>query len=224
MARAYDSEVRRTRADRTRLAVIDAAAVEFADRGWFRTTMPLVAERAGVAVETVYRAVPGGKAALLAAAVQAALAGGAERAEVPTDDRPGIRRVIDAQSPAEALARYAAVVPGTWRSASSLLAVLDSAGPDESLAQLRADLENQRLDGMRRFARQLDAAGALRPGIDVATAADVLWTISSRANYHALVTVRGWTGEDYAQWLARVLTSELLDHEGSASSAEPGAS
>jgi hypothetical protein len=51
-----------------------------------------------VAVETVYRAATG-KAGLLEAAVQASLAGGVERAKLPVEQRPGIRRVIEEPDP-----------------------------------------------------------------------------------------------------------------------------
>jgi AcrR family transcriptional regulator len=208
--RRYESAVRRGQAAATRHAVVDAAAAAFADRGWDATTMASIADRAGVAVETVYRAVPGGKTALLAAGVQAALAGGAARSDVPIDDRPAIRRVIDASDPAEALARYARSVAGTWGRVGALLAVLDSAPAAPEIDRLRADLEAQRLAGMRRFAEHLAERGALRPGMSTRVAADILWTICARANHDALVRSRGWTPEEYIAWIGRTLAAELV--------------
>jgi AcrR family transcriptional regulator len=208
--RRYDSAVRRQQAETTRHIVVDAAVAAFADAGWGATTMTSIAERAGVAVETVYRAVPGGKTALLAAAVQAALAGGAARADLPTDERPVIRRVIEASDPSEALARYARTVVRTWHRVGTLLAVLDSAPAAPDVVGLRADLESQRLAGMRRFAAHLEAERALRDGMSAAVAADVLWTVCARANYDALVRVRGWTPEAYSDWVTRTLVAELL--------------
>lgn len=211
MARSYDSEVRRDRAAQTRRAVIESAAAVFAECGWAATTMSAVAERAAVAVETVYRAVPGGKAALIAAAVQATLAGGAARAEVATDDRPGIRRVLDASDPTEALRQYARSLTGTWKRVGPLLAALEAAGTDAEPAQLREQLEQQRLAGMLRFARHLDAGGHLRPGMTVERAADVLWTICSRANHDDLTIARGWPDDEYAEWLVQSLAALLLE-------------
>src|SRR5215213_7951812 len=92
--RQYDSSSRRARAAKNHARIVDAAAGLFLERGYVGATIPAIAVRAGVAVETVYRAA-NGKAGLLAAAVQAALAGGAERAELPVEEREGIRRVID---------------------------------------------------------------------------------------------------------------------------------
>lgn len=210
MPRSYVSPVRRDRSARTRLAVIDAAVAVFSERGWVATTMPLVAARAGVAVETVYRAVPGGKAALFAAALRAAVGDGAEGAGVPLEERSGVSDTLARTGPHEAIRRYVAVLPGTWRRLGPLLGTLDTAGGDAGLARLREDLEADRLSGMRRFAEDLAHAGALREGLTTAVAADILWTVCSRANMAALVESRGWSQDAYVAWTARILIAELL--------------
>lgn len=210
MARSYDSAVRRQQAEQTRRAVIEAALAAFTEHGWAGTTMSRIAEQAEVAVETVYRAVPGGKAALLAAAAEAALAGGAGAAELPRTERPGMRRVVDEPDPRAALLGYARTLPGVWRRLGPLLAALERAEPHPELLRVTEGLEAQRLVGMRKFAQQLDAAGSLRPGVSVETAADVLWTVTSRANHDALVRARGWPTSDYVAWVVRTLESHLL--------------
>lgn len=210
MARTYDSRGRRERSALTRRAIVDAAVALFAERGWSATTMTLVAERAGVAVETVYRAVPGGKSALLAAAVHAAVAGGAEDAESPLEHRTEIRRALDIAGPHEALRRYAATLPGAHRRTGPLLAAADTADAADVVARVRADLESQRLDGMRRFAQDLADARALRDGLTVDAAADTLWAVCSRSTFDALVGRRTWRDEDYTAWVTRLLAAELL--------------
>lgn len=211
MPRAYDSDVRRSQARRTRRAVIDAAVAVFAELGWQGTTMPVVAARAGVSVETIYRTVNGGKTSLLIEAVNAALAGGAEHAERRAEDRPGIRRASEAASAGGALQAYATTLPGTWTRVGPLLAVLDAAGPDPSLVGLRAQLEDQRLEGMRSFARRLASTGELRSDTTLDAVADVLWAVCSRANHRALVDERGWPESDYVNWVVRALGAELLE-------------
>jgi hypothetical protein len=49
-------------------------------------------------VETIYRTFDG-KAALFKAAVEAAIAGGTERAERPVEERPAIRVVMEEPDP-----------------------------------------------------------------------------------------------------------------------------
>nr|WP_255426349.1 TetR/AcrR family transcriptional regulator [Pseudonocardia sp. C8] len=208
--RRYDGARRRAQAARTRVRIVDAAARAFVEHGYAGATIPLIAREAGVAVETVYRAA-GGKAGLLAAAVQAALAGGAERAEVPVEERVGIRRVIEETDPRRQLRAYAATQPGVWSRVGPLLRVLDAAaGTDPALVELQDRLADQRLQGMRRFAELLAERGALRPGLPADRAADVLWTLCAQANHDGLVAHRGWTPADYRDWLGDMLIAALL--------------
>ncbi len=191
--------------------MIDAAYRVFVDRGYTGATIPLIAAEAGVAVETVYRAAPG-KAGLLAAAVQAALAGGAERAERPVEQRAGIRRVIDEPDARLAVRRYAATQPGIWSRTGPLLRVLDAAAaghPD--LRELQQSLAEQRLHGQGRLADMLAERGALRRGLPVERARDVVWTLCAQANFDALVTARGWSHEEFRDWLGDMLAAALLD-------------
>lgn len=208
--RRYESSVRSAQKARTRARIVEAAAAEFLERGYAGATIPLIAARAGVAVETVYRAAAG-KAGLLEAAVQAALAGGGARADVAVEERPAIAKVVAEQDPRRQLAAYAATQPGVWRRVGPLLAVLDAAADaDPHLAAMREAHARQRLDGMRRFARLLAERGALRPGLDADRAADILWTLCAQSTYQSLVTARGWSHAEYRDWLGALLADALL--------------
>ena len=208
--RRYDASRRREQAAGTRHRIVEAAAALFVERGYAGTTIPSIAAEAGVAVETVYRSAAG-KAGLLAAAVQAALAGGVARSERPVEQREGIRRVIEEPDPRRQLAAYAHTQPGVWTRVGPLLRVLDSAASsDPALQRLQAELATQRLDGMRRLADFLDGQGRLRPGLPASRAADLIWTLCAQANFDALVGQRGWTHGEYASWLADTLAAALL--------------
>lgn len=211
--RGYDSTRRRQQATATRHRIVKASAALFVAHGYTGTTIPAIAAAAEVAVETVYRSAEG-KAGLLAAAVQAALAGGAERAETPVEDRVGIRRVTQESDPRRQLAAYAHTQPGVWSRVGPLLRVLDSAAPaDPQLQRLQEQLARQRLDGMRRLAGLLDSLGRLRPGVPAATAADIIWTLCAQANFEALVVHRGWSHLEYETWLTDMLVAALLPTE-----------
>src|SRR6478736_2247754 len=172
--RSYDSSGRRERATHTRARIVDAAARVFLERGYSGATIPAIAAEAQVAVETVYRSA-GGKAGLLAAAVQAALAGGTERAEL-------LSKVFAETDPRRQLAAYADTQPGVWSRVGPLLRVLDAAaGTDAALVELREGQAQQRLGGLRRFGAALAATGALRPGLNAERAGDLIWTICAQA-------------------------------------------
>ncbi len=210
--RRYDSSKRRERAGQTRRRIIDAAARVFVERGYTGATIPLIAREAHVAVETVYRSTSG-KAGLLREAIQASLAGGAERAELPVERRPGIQRVIDETDPRRQIRAYAATQPGVWSRVGPLLRVLDQAAGDPELAVLRADLAEQRLNGLTGFATLLAERGALKADLTIDKARDLIWTLCAQANYDALVTTRQWSHTEYREWLSETLVAALLPAE-----------
>jgi AcrR family transcriptional regulator len=207
--RRYQSPRRAAQAAQTRRDIVTAAGLLFRERGY---GVPLadVASEAGVVVETIYR-IFGNKAALFSAAVEALLAGGAGRAEVPVEERPAIRAILDEPDPRKQVAGYAATQPGIHRRAGPLLRVLrDARGSDPELRRLWDEMEAWRLDGQGRFVRMLADRGALRPGLMVDVGIDIAWTLCSLAVYDLLVLGRGWSDERYQAWLTDTLARDLL--------------
>jgi hypothetical protein len=56
----------------------------------------------------------------------------------------------------------------------------------------------------------LQAKKALRPGLDVTRANDILWTLNHPDVWQLLVGQRGWTPEQYEQWFGDTICSQLL--------------
>jgi AcrR family transcriptional regulator len=209
--RKYDSPVRRARAATTRARIVDAARRLFVEHGYAGATIPAIAAEAGVAVETVYRSAPG-KAGLLAEAVRAAVAGGAQRAEVPVPQRPAVRRIIDEPDAVRQLELYAATQPGIWSRVGPLLQVLDAAAnSDPSLVGLREQISAERRHGLRNgLGRLLEQRGVLRPGLTAERAGDIVYAVCGQANYRALVGDCGWSADDYRNWLTETLVAAIL--------------
>jgi AcrR family transcriptional regulator len=208
--RRYDASGRRLRAEGTRTRVVDAASRVFLAHGYAGATIPAIAAEAGVALQTVYRAAPG-KAGLLAAAVEAAVAGGVERAQRPVEGRPAIRAIIEEPDPRRQLALYARTQPGIWSRVGPLLRVLDAAASSEpDLRRLQQEQDAQRHAGLTRFTRLLHERGALRAELTPERAADLLVTLGSHATYQSLVISSGWSDEQYEAWLADTLQHCLL--------------
>jgi AcrR family transcriptional regulator len=172
--------------------------------------MPTIASEAGVAVETIYRAF-GSKAGLFSSVVDAAIAGGAARAEIPVVERPAIRAIAEEPDPRRQVELYAATQPGIHRRAGPLLRALASAATtDPELNSLWEGIETDRLRGQSGFVAMLAGRGALRPGLSVEEGTDGLWTLTSMAVWDLLVTSRGWSAERYERWLAEALKALLL--------------
>lgn len=208
--RRYSSELRQAQAAATRRQIVDAALNVFLEHGYTGATMQRIATSAGVVVETIYRAFDG-KAGLFKAAVEAAIAGGTERAERPVEQRPAVRAVIEEPDPRRKLERYVATQPGIHERLAPLYHTLaEAAAIEPELESIRDQLETQRLEGMGRFAQHLRETGALRPDTSVDEARDVLWTLNSHDVHRMLVVERGWSPERYRIWLARMLASALL--------------
>jgi hypothetical protein len=93
------------------------------------------------------------KAALFKAAVEAAVAGGSERAERPVEVRPAIRAVIDEPDPLRKLERYADTQPGIQGTPRA--AIPDAGRGDGGRAELASvweELEEAAsLEGMARL-------------------------------------------------------------------------
>jgi AcrR family transcriptional regulator len=209
--RAYRSTKRAEQVAQTRRDILATAGALFRARGYTGVSMPTVASESGVAVETIYRAF-GSKAGLFSAVVDAAVAGGVSRAEVPVEARPAIRAIIDEPDPRRQVEIYAGTQPGIHRRAGPLLRVLSEAAPtDPELKALWESIESSRLRGQAGFIKMLAGRGALRPELSKDEGRDGLWTLTSLVVWDLLVTTRGWSVERYEHWLADALKRFLLE-------------
>jgi AcrR family transcriptional regulator len=208
--RAYRSTVRAEQVATKRREILAEAGALFRANGYVATSMPSIAAAAGVAVETIYRAF-GSKAGLFSAVIDAAVAGGAARADTPVEERPAIRALIQEADPRRQVELYAATQPGIHLRAGPLMRALANArATDPELEELWTSIEQRRLDGQTGFVRMLAGRGALRPGLSVEEGSDSLWVLTSLAVYDLLVTTRGWPEDRYRSWLAERLADVLL--------------
>lgn len=207
--RPYNTAHRRTAAERTRRAILDAASSLFIECGYAATTMADLAARAGVALDTVY-AVVGRKSTLFRLLIETAISGSA--APVPAEERDYVVAIR-----AEAVARrklelYAQAMRAIHGRLAPLLRVLQAAAAaDPELRAVWTEIADRRARNMRLFVTDLDATGSLRENISCDEAADVIWATSSPELYMLLVHERGWDPDRYARWLADAWGRVLLD-------------
>jgi AcrR family transcriptional regulator len=180
--------------------VLEAATSLFAGRGWAATGMRDIAQRAGVAVETVYASF-GSKTDLLLTAIDVGVVGDAE--PVPLSRRPeftalGVGSLADRLG--AAVQMITRINERTW----GLRRALDEAAASEPrLASKLHELERRRRDNIRQGVEMmLD-----RPVDD--DVLDALWVIMGADVYYALTQVGERPVEDYERWLAST-TRRLL--------------
>ena len=200
---------RKQRAEATRARILAAAYDLFAHQGYLSTTMPEVAKAADVAVQTVYLNFRT-KAALLEQVYATAVLG-------PDNVRPldsdWFRRAVSDSDPRRGLAT---LVDGVLIIAARLapLAATMEAIDDIDVKALRAQKEALRRDTHRRFAAHLETTGALRSGLSVDQATDLMLGLTSPALHQTMTADHGWDHRQWADTLAELLTHSLLDDRG----------
>ncbi|WP_115789141.1 TetR/AcrR family transcriptional regulator [Arthrobacter silvisoli] len=207
--RRYDSARRREQAAATRHSVIAAARELFIEKGYAATTIADVARRAEVAVDTVYATV-GRKPALMREVVETAISG-TDHA-VPAERRDYVQRLRQAETAREKISIYAQALAGIHpRLAPVYLALRDAGSTDPDSAALWAEISQRRAANMRRFIEDIASTGELRADRPADELADVVWSMNGPEYWILLVAERGWTPQQFADWLTDAWSRLLLE-------------
>ena len=211
--RRYESPLRRDKARQTRTAVLQAAYARFLTVGYASTTLAAVAADASVSVDTVYTTF-GSKRGLLAAVMDVNVGGDDEPVAVLDRELPQRMRAEPDQR--VQVAMFAAGMAGELERMRPLDDVLRSAAAaDPEVAAARHEQnDRQRHAAMTIVVGWIRARGPLRDGLDLDTAADVVWSLTSPEMHHMLLDTRGWDRGRYEDWLRTTLELSLLPPGG----------
>jgi AcrR family transcriptional regulator len=186
----------------TRQTILRAARELFRDRGYSATTAKALAERAGVAVQTIYSAF-GSKAGVASALLELATA------------ESGIgeltARLPSVRDPGEAIALIVQIRRRLRERAGETIAALRAGAATEPT--LRAAWEEgrrQRRAGQLLLLRRLEEQDALAPGLDATRAADIAGALTADEVADVLIGAGGWSYDDYEAWLIASLKRLLL--------------
>ncbi len=205
-SRRYDSSLRQQQAQQTRDRIVDVARTRFLADGYTATTITAIAAESGVSVDTIYKTF-GGKPGLVRAIHAGSLTGDHPVAAETRSDAlhaPG----ADPHDIIRGIGHLAAEVAP--RVAPVILLIRDAALTDPEMADLKTELDDQRLQRMTHNARNLHHAGHLRADITVEQAGEIMWTYSAPELYELTVTTRRWTTDQYANLITTALTAHLL--------------
>ena len=206
--RDYDSPRRREQAAATRRAILDAAQTLFERDGFAATTMAVIAKEAGVSTKTVYLAFET-KAGVVRALWNLLLRG--DEGDAPVAERTWYREVLDETDAERQLrldARNSRVVK--MRIAGVLRVIREGALVDPDVAALWNRIETELHANQRVIVESLARKRALRRGLGVERATDILWTLVHPDVWHLLVDERGWSADEYERWLADTACAQLL--------------
>jgi AcrR family transcriptional regulator len=206
--RAYRSPRREAQAAATRAEILAAAQRLFEQQGYAATTMAAVASEARVALKTVYVAFET-KSGLLRALWNARLRGDDE--EIPVSAQDWYRAVLEERDPERQLRRNARnSAEGKQRIGALAEVIRAAAAVDEDIAALWSRIQTEYRANQHAIVATLADKKALRRGLDVERAADILWTINHPSVWQLLVVERGWTQEDYERWSGDLACAQLL--------------
>jgi len=199
---------RALKARETRRKMLTAATDLFLEHGYGTTTLQDVADRAGVAVQTIYFTF-GTKRALLKEVVDVAIAGDDE--PVATMDRPWFHSALTAPTAAEQVGLHVSATSAILGRVAAITKVLDAAAAgDPEIAAAWPDADDPRHTVQRALADALVTKPDARPGLSAEEAADVLYGVLSPELYLVFTGDRGWSPEKWTAWSTRVLLAELV--------------
>ena len=196
---------RREQAAKTRGRILDAAHQLLLAGGYEATTMQLVADAAGVAVQTVYF-VYGTKAQLLAEVENRVVLGEARLKQ--WRHRPWAAQVQQETDPHKLLALFVEVSTDIQGRIAPFVAALGSSLPSDP--QSVAARERDRDEFFGAVVDRLGALGAFRDGVTPSRALDIIRVINTVEAYADLTTRRGWSAAAWKEWLIDLLSTQLL--------------
>jgi AcrR family transcriptional regulator len=208
--RQYDSSRRKEQARQTQRAVLRAAHDLFVEQGYGRTTIADIARAAGVSAETIYATFKN-KATLLHRVWDVTIGGDDE--EVVFHERPEIMAIRAEPDLAKRFMMHARMSTATARRMTPFrLAVQAAVGSEPAAADMLAEMDRQRLAGMTVMAAASAQTGQL--AVSEEQCRDVIWAMTDGLLWHALVNGRGWSDEEYADWIGRLWVATLVRPQG----------
>jgi AcrR family transcriptional regulator len=193
---------RQVQAEETRQVILDAALALFLGRGYGATSVADIAERAGVALATVYASV-GAKPVLLRLLLDRI----DERANIPKQ----AAELMASGDPSDVLRRQVSITRTLAERCGDIIAALASAAgtEPEMAAAYQAGLARHRA-GAEATVNRLVALGGLRTALSADRAAAILSSLTEQSVYRSLAGVYGWSFDEVEHWLVETLSSQLL--------------
>lgn len=206
--RKYDSSRRKAQAGETRRQIAESARKLFFEHGYDGTTIDAIAHVAGVASETVY-AIFGNKRKVLSHLMDISIGG--DDQPIRLLDRPKPQSVLHDTNQQRQIMMFSSGITEIMARAAPIFEIMRSAAKTEKdIADLLQNLLSERLENMATFAGHVASNGGLRDGMDIPTAAELVWMMTSPEIFLLLTRDRNFSTEQYSAWLEATLIRLLL--------------
>jgi AcrR family transcriptional regulator len=221
MAKSAAPLSRQERTLATRRRMLRAAYELICEAGYEATTMAAIAERAGVAVQTLFFTFHA-KPVLLGEVLHASVVGfdlwtpqlnsavHQDHRSTVREKMPWFRPFEEEQDPRKAIALYVEGTAPILTRIGPFLSNLGSQRATELEATLR-ESERLREEASTMIVSALRAKGrGLRPSLSLAQAVDIFFVLTRPEPYFTLTAQRGWSEAKARRWLTELLASQLL--------------
>jgi AcrR family transcriptional regulator len=199
------SQIRRdAQTDGVRGDIITAAGDLMRANGYVGTSIAAIAERGGVAVQTIYNTI-GSKTEVLAAVLAATTSGPRTPPAAAL-----VAGLGGAGTPGSAIGVLAAWITDlNERSAPLHRVVTEAAGLDPAIRELELSMAARSLHAYAEAVAALRSQLGLRPGLSDHEAATSIWALGHPQVFQTLVGGLGWSRHTYSSWLTSALPGVL---------------
>lgn len=202
--RSYSSETRDAQAAQTKSHILKAAKKLFHTEGFDRVTINKLAKAADVSMPTIY-AIFKSKRGVLQSLIDEALP--AEQFAALVDES------MHENSPEKCLKATAKLARQMYDAEKELMGFMRGASViAPEIKKLEQEREKRRYERQGEYVTKLMKLKALAKGLTLQKARDILWTLSGRDLYRMFVVDRGWTSDEYENYLSQLFIKTLLDN------------
>ena len=201
--RSYNSESRLATCQEAKNRILAAAKMLFETKGFEQVTIQEIARKAQVSAPSIY-AIFQSKRGILLSLMDEALP--------PEQHAALVEQILHEKSPHKRLAITATISRQLYDAEKTQLSFLRGAA---ILDPVFKELELER--EQRRFQRQKETVEAMVndqdfPGtMSLSKIRDLIWAFTGRDFYRMLVIERGWSSNEYEEWLAKLLVKIILE-------------
>jgi len=197
---------RQEKAAVTRRRMLEAAYELFCSDGYRTTTMEAIAERAGVAVQTLYFTFHT-KDELFQEVHERTVLGDEN---LPPPMQPWYLAAVAAEDVRDAVRHICRGVLSISRRVAPMIPAFHAVAGDPAGAVWERS-QQLRYDGMVDLVAALSKKAPLRKSVTKDHAADVLYLLLGPDLYWTMIIGRGWTERKFAGWTERVVLNDLFD-------------
>jgi AcrR family transcriptional regulator len=200
--RIYVSESRQVQAVQTRTRILESAKQLFQTKGFEKVTIDQLAQAAGVSAPTIY-ALFQSKRGVLCALMNEALP--------PQQYEALVRQAVQEKSVAVGLAMAAKIARQLYDAEQAQMDIFRGApllAPE--LKELEQEREQRRYKRLEESIKRIAEKDSLEKGLSLPKAHDILWAFTGRDMYRLFVIERGWSSDEYEEWLSQLLIKTLI--------------